>query len=112
MLQAATESIINAYAAKCGGRITRAALKAKMKAETFLTADEAKEMGLIDQIIGQNSPITPAQVMNCMGGGLMNGGLPDMDKLREAYAKAHTQTKPDEHTRAEAQLALELTRII
>ena len=112
MLQAATESIINAYAAKCGGRITRAALKAKMKAETFLTADEAKEIGLIDQIIGQNSPITPAQVMNCMGGGLMNGGLPDMDKLREAYAKAHTPTKPDEHTRAEAQLALELMRII
>ena len=45
----------------------------------------------------------------------MNGGLPDMDKLREAYAKAHTQSEPtpdETHTRAEAQLALELTRII
>lgn len=115
LLHAATESIINAYAAKCGNKISRAALKSRMQAQTFLTAQQALEIGLIDEISGQAQAVTPAQVMNCMGGGLINGGFPDMGKLREAYAKAHTSEAPrprQEHKRANAQLALELARII
>lgn len=116
LLRAATDSIINAYAAKCGDRITRDALRAKMAAETFLTAQQALEIGLVDEIIGAGSEnITPAQVYNSMGGWAACGVLPDLSRLRAAYAAAHApggaHEEPDIE-RVQAQLALELARII
>ncbi len=104
MLQAATESIINAYAAKCGDKITRDALKAKMTAETYLTAQQALEIGLIDEILGGSQPFTPAQVMNWNG--FSSGGLPDMDKLRDAYAMLHQPQNEMELARCALELAM------
>ncbi len=104
MLQAATESIINAYAAKCGDKITRDALKAKMTAETYLTAQQALEIGLIDEILGSSQPFTPAQVMNWNG--FSSGGLPDMDKLRDAYAMLHQPQNEMELARCALELAM------
>ena len=52
MLEAVTGSIIAAYEAKCRGKTSRDALRRMMDRETFLTAQEAMDAGLIDEIIG------------------------------------------------------------
>lgn len=82
MLEACTESIINAYAVKCGSKTTRANLRRMMERETFLTAQDAKQIGLIDDIIcyADDEPTGAG------GGRVMNAlGLPDIGKLRAAY---------------------------
>lgn len=114
ILKAATESIINAYAAKCGDKITRDALKSKMIAETYLTAQQALEIGLVDEILGDPQPITPAQVMNFVGAGCATGGFPDMNKLREAYAMLHQPVpQRSEDTEMEmARCALEMAMML
>lgn len=114
MLDAATESILNAYVAKCGGRATREQLRGQMAAETFLTAQQALEMGLVDEILTPGG--APAvRLVNSIG------RLPDLTNLRAAYLAAHgTQTPPqtpppqtENHTiqTARARLALERIRL-
>ena len=115
MLQAATESIINAYAKKCKKKCSRDSLRRKMANETFLTAQEAMEIGLVDEILGEETPpADPRTVMNSAGAGF------DLGKLRAAYAAAVLQdggtpppeTDPFDHERARALLALETARFI
>ena len=67
-LDGVTESILNAYAVKCGARTDRGELKALMRASTWLTAPEAKDLGLVDRISGEET-IDPAAVLNCCGSG-------------------------------------------
>ena len=61
-----------------------------MDNETFITAEQALEYGLVDEIIGENSTVNYNNVINSMG------GLPDIEKLREAYnkAKMSNQSQP------------------
>ena len=85
MLEAVTGSIIAAYEAKCKGKTSRDALRRMMDRETFLTAQEALDAGLIDEIIGaeDSAPANPMNVFNAAG------GMPDIEKLRAAYREAH-----------------------
>ncbi len=85
MLEAVTGSIIAAYEAKCKGKTSRDALRRMMDRETFLTAQEALDAGLIDEIIGaeDGAPANPMNVFNAAG------GMPDIEKLRAAYREAH-----------------------
>lgn len=89
MLEAVTNSIIATYETKCRGKTSRDALRRMMDRETFLTAQEALDAGLIDEIIGEGAPA--AAGMNAMN--VMNaaGGLPDIERLRAAYREAHGQ---------------------
>lgn len=82
MLEAVTSSILSAYENKCKGKITRDRLRKMMDNETFITANEALEYGLVDEIIGENNTVNYKNVINS------TGGLPDIQKLREAYNKA------------------------
>lgn len=84
MLEAVTASIIAAYEAKCKGKTTRDALRRMMDRETFLTAQEALDAGLVDEIIGadEGAPANPMSVWNAVG------GAPDIEKLRVAYREA------------------------
>ena len=68
VLDSVTDSILNAYTVKCGARSTRAELRGLMKASTWLTAPEAKGLGLVDRIIGEES-FDPSAVLNACGGG-------------------------------------------
>ena len=85
MLEAVTGSIIAAYEAKCKGKTSRDALRRMMDRETFLTAQEALDAGLIDEIIGaeDGTPVNPMNVFNAAG------GMPDIEKLRAVYREAH-----------------------
>lgn len=78
MLESITESIILAYIHKCGDKISSEKLREMMEHETFLTAKQALEYGLIDEIIGETSY---NNIFN-------SATLPDIEKLREAYNKA------------------------
>ena len=88
------QSILNAYELKCRGKRTRAELEAMMDAETWLPVQEAVEAGLVDEIIGGGS-LLPAQVVNCVGGGLRAlcgaGGLPSAAELRAKKAMLDAQ---------------------
>ena len=82
MLNAVTASIIAGYESKCHGKTSPEALRKLMDKETFLTAQQALDMGLIDEIIGEQA-VNPMNVMNA------SGGLPDIEKLRAAYLEQH-----------------------
>lgn len=68
VLDSVTESILNAYVVKAGAKSTRAELRRLMKASTWLTAPEARGLGLVDRIIGEED-VDPAAVLNACGGG-------------------------------------------
>lgn len=86
MLEAVTASIIAAYEAKCKGKTTRDALRRMMDRETFLTAQEALDAGLVDEIIGADEGGAPADPMNVWNA---VGGAPDIERMRAAYREAH-----------------------
>ena len=81
MLEAVTASIIAAYEHKCRKKTSAAALRRMMERETFLTAQEALDAGLLDEIIGvdEGASANPMRVFNAAG------SLPDIDRLRAAY---------------------------
>lgn len=77
-----TGSILAAYEHKCGGKTSRDALRRMMDRETFLTAREALDAGLVDEILGETGSANPMNVWNAAG------GAPDIEKLRAAYREA------------------------
>lgn len=97
MLDATREAILNAYALRSGTRADRAALRRMMSAETWLTAQEAVELGLADSILYQEEAV-PQNVMNAAGAGLRalgSGGIPDITLLRAEYRKASGLPDPE-----------------
>lgn len=90
VLDSITESILNAYTMKCGAMATRGELKSLMRTSTWLTAPEAKGLGLVDSILGEEE-IDPAAILNCAGGvchgirAMSAGQMPDAGSLRAKY---------------------------
>ena len=82
MLEAVTASILSAYEVKCQGKASRDALRRLMDRETFLTARDALDLGLVDEILGESGGANPMSVWNAAG------GAPDIVKLRAAYREA------------------------
>lgn len=68
VLDSVTDSILNAYVVKAGAKSTRAELRGLMRASTWLTAPEARGLGLVDRILGEED-VDPAAVLNACGGG-------------------------------------------
>ncbi|MCQ2439597.1 MAG: ATP-dependent Clp protease proteolytic subunit [Oscillospiraceae bacterium] len=56
VLDSITESILNAYELKSAGKATRAEFRRLMKASTWMPAQEALRLGLIDSILGGEVP--------------------------------------------------------
>lgn len=54
-LEVTDESILDVYCAKCGGKTDRERLREMMEKETYLSARQCLEMGLVDAIIGEES---------------------------------------------------------
>jgi ATP-dependent Clp protease, protease subunit len=102
-LQKVNQSIMNAYIAKTGK--TADDLKAMMDAETWMTAQEAKEAGFIDAIMFENEINAVANIERPE---LVNGMLPKevIDKMRNELANdrsrlvvnASTETGPINNT--------------
>jgi len=89
ILESVTESILAAYLKKCKNKTARDVLRGMMDKETFLTARQALELGLIDEITDD----APATIMNAAG------GAPDIVRLRDAYQRCHPEPEKANQTR-------------
>lgn len=72
VLEQITQSILNGYEEKCAGKTTRDRLDRLVRAESWLTAQEAVELGLADSILGQEEgegPL-PENIINAAGAGI------------------------------------------
>lgn len=112
ILDSTREAILNAYELKARGKTDRATLRRMMTNETWLTAQEALEHGLVDSILfveeGAPTLSAPANVMNAFG-------LPDITALRAAYQQQKAETGDptptvDNDWQPSARLALEKLR--
>lgn len=103
LLNSITGSILNGYESKCGGKTTRDRLETLMKNETWLTADEAVELGLADEIIDFVCPIerTPgaADVQNYYSiaalDGYVNGHVPSAAELKAMLGRVAADWCPE-----------------
>ena len=103
MLRTVDQGILNAYEAKCGGKISREELETLMKNETFMTAGEAVERGFADGILWEkedpDARLTSSAV--AMAGGMQAAmtSLPQLEDLRQAEKQtAKAGTKEEENT--------------
>lgn len=119
ILDSIEESILNAYELKSNGKRSREELTRMMHNETWLTAQDALDSGLVDGILYQDT-VDPKSVVNAMGGGIRalagSFGVPDIAKLREEYNKIHSPAgSPADHntdwqTQARQRMAIEKIR--
>ena len=92
MLDSVSQSILNAYAARSAGKMSREEFAELMRKESWLHASQAMEVGLADGILYQDEDsfvLTP-QVAASVGESLRmlagGGELPDYETLRARYA--------------------------
>lgn len=90
VLDSIEASILNAYEIKSAGKKNRDELARMMHNETWLTAQDALDAGLVDGIL-YDTAINPKAVVNAAGGVLqsLSRGVPDIAKLRDEYHKTH-----------------------
>lgn len=90
-LESFTQSILNGYELRCGQKTTRAELERMMHEETWITAQQAVDMGLADSIIGaEDSALTGNIYVNAMSASLRRivngaGGVHNRDVLLARY---------------------------
>lgn len=92
VLEQITQSILDGYAAKCAGKATRDKLDRLIRAESWLTAQEAVDLGLADSVLGRekgDGPL-PENIINAAGAGIRAvtnaaGPMPDAGTLRARY---------------------------
>lgn len=98
LLNSITDSILNGYESKCGDKATRDRLETLMRNETWLTAEEAVELGLADEIIDSvDATDEVLTVQNRTHGalcGLVNGLVPSATELRTRLSLATTGEYP------------------
>lgn len=98
VLDSITESLLNAYTIKAGAKANRDEFRRQMKNETWMTAPEAKAMGIVDKITGEES-IDPTVIINCAGGiralATSSAKLSASD-LRDRYEKLVAEGKAPE----------------
>ena len=101
ILEAITASILNAYELRSAGKLSRERLEELVRAETWMTAQEAVAAGLADGILYADgeAPLTiPERVTNALGGGiralaLSAGAMPSPEDLRARYQELVDQGK-------------------
>ena len=92
MLNTPDDTILGVYCAKAGEE-RRDEIKALMEAETFLSATQALELGLVDAIIGQDQVTEPEHLVASVANNIVRAmrTLPDIRELadkRELEAKS------------------------
>lgn len=106
-LDTTDNSILDVYCRKCGAKATREQLKSLMEAETYLTAHQCLDLGLVDGIIGDDEPQqddTPVALVASVTGNVVRAmrTLPDIQTL--------LARRDAEQWKFRAQLDLELAR--
>lgn len=133
VLESITQSILNGYELRCGNKATRAELERMMREETWITAQQAVDMGLADSIIGvEDGDLTGNVYVNAMADSLRRiingtGCLHNRDALLARYeqlvrngaepapghpvdAAEHQTPSISDDWRREARLAIEKNR--
>lgn len=110
ILNGIKDSILNAYEIKSRGKRTRQQLSAMIDAETWLTAQQALDAGLVDEILyDDDGVLSTSDIVNAYG-------MPDIAKMRDEYRKAHPPqdppTTPVDHWQDAARLAIEKMRFL
>lgn len=72
VLESITQSILNGYLVHCGGKSDRAKLEKLMHSESWITAQEAVDLGLADGILGdeESAGQISAAIVNSVGSGI------------------------------------------
>lgn len=72
VLESITQSILNGYLVHCKGKSDRARLEKLMQAESWITAQDAVELGLADGILGdeESGGQISAAIVNSVGSGI------------------------------------------
>ena len=72
VLESITQSILNGYLVHCKGKSDRAKLEKLMQAESWITAQDAVELGLADGILGdeESGGQISATIVNSVGSGI------------------------------------------
>ena len=116
ILASIKESILNGYELRCGAHCDREKLRSMMDDSTWLSAQEAVDLGLADGILyqdGESHLAVPANIVNAAGVGIRQlaaaNGLPDIAQLRAEYQRLHPEKPPalTDDWRNEARLAIE-----
>ena len=110
ILNGIKDSILNAYEIKSKGKRTRQQLSAMIDSETWLTAQQALDAGLVDEILyDDDGVLSPSDIVNAYG-------IPDIAKMRDEYRKAHQHqdppTTPVDNWQDAARLAIEKMRFL
>lgn len=93
LLDTVRESILNAYELKCKGKTHRTELKRMMDSSTWLTAQQARDVGLVDGVLyeEEGAEPLPQNVMNAVGAGVRalgeSGSVPDIVQLRAEFRR-------------------------
>ena len=106
-LDAADSSILDVYCRKCGDKTQRSELEKLMNEETYLSARQCLEMGLVDAIIGDVSESgTPALVASIHNNTIRAmRTLPSIEDLREKK-RAQTEALDEELANEKARYAM------
>lgn len=99
LLDSTTVSILNGYELKCAGKASRHKLEQLMQKESWITAQEALDLGLADVILWQDdtsSAVLPKDVVNAVGGGIRSlaaasPGMPSAEDLMSRYRELVSQ---------------------
>lgn len=113
VLNAITESILNAYVAKSRGKKSRDELSRMMQSTSWLTAQEALDAGLVDEIMykEEDGEFSPGSIVNALG-------IPDITKMRSEYYRAREKEKaglaaePESSWKETARLEIEKNRYV
>lgn len=72
VLESITQSVLNGYLVHCKGKSDRAQLEKLMQAESWITAQDAVELGLADGILGdeESGGQISAAIVNSVGSGI------------------------------------------
>lgn len=104
LLDSVREAILNAYKGKAGAASNRAEFRQMMSNETWLTAQQARDLGLVDGILYEETAI-PENVMDLAAAGVRNQlvcqnceGPMDIETMRAEYRKAKAERKMIEGT--------------
>lgn len=104
-LDVSDQSILDVYCRKCGEKAKRSELEQLMNDETYLSARQCLELGLVDAIIGDvsNSDTTPALVASIHNNTIRAmRTLPDIQVLKDrmaAQSKAFVEELAKERAR-------------
>lgn len=110
MLDTIDESILSAYVEKSGGKTDKAEFAKMMRNETFMTAQEAIECGLADEIMEAAESGTPAEALikTAAAASAAADNLPpieDLVRLAEALGGTGAESEEQE-AKADASAAL------